>query len=88
MQSNTKASRTTTIRSGFWSGLLTVTLTASVLLWTTLEICTAVQDAHIEAVATRAVQSERTSETLPQSCRQFYNNGTDQWIECMGVGRK
>lgn len=30
----------------------------------------------------------RQVEHLPSVCQQYYNNGTDQWIECMGVGRK
>lgn len=30
----------------------------------------------------------RQVEHLPTKCRQYYNTGTDQWIECMGVGRK
>lgn len=25
-------------------------------------------------------------ETLPELCREFYNDGTEQWINCMGVG--
>ena len=25
---------------------------------------------------------------LPSLCKQYYNDGTDAWIECMGVGRK
>jgi hypothetical protein len=25
---------------------------------------------------------------LPTKCRKFYNDGTDRWIECMGVGYK
>ena len=27
-------------------------------------------------------------QTLPKKCMSFYNNGTDQWVECMGVGYK
>ena len=23
---------------------------------------------------------------LPSECEQYYNDGTTQWIECMGVG--
>ena len=29
---------------------------------------------------------ERTH--LPSECQQYYNDGTDQWKECMGVGYK
>jgi len=25
---------------------------------------------------------------LPSHCRHLYNDGTDAWIECMGVGYK
>lgn len=25
---------------------------------------------------------------LPTKCKEFYNDGTDRWIECMGVGYK
>lgn len=26
--------------------------------------------------------------SLPEKCREFYNDGTDAWINCMGVGYK
>lgn len=29
-----------------------------------------------------------TSVHLPSVCAQYYNDGTDDWIECMGVGKK
>jgi hypothetical protein len=25
---------------------------------------------------------------LPTKCREFYDTGTDEWCECMQVGRK
>ena len=25
---------------------------------------------------------------LPSECAQFYNDDTDQWVECMGVGKR
>ena len=25
---------------------------------------------------------------LPTKCKEFYNDGTDRWVECMGVGYK
>ena len=33
-------------------------------------------------------QQKQEVNTLPQKCAPFYNNGTDDWIECMGVGKK
>jgi hypothetical protein len=27
-------------------------------------------------------------QTLPQKCQPYYNNGTNEWINCMGVGLK
>ena len=35
------------------------------------------------------VQVEPTKErrvTLPEKCRPYYGDGTDRWINCMGVG--
>ena len=34
------------------------------------------------------IASPTTSQTLPQKCQQYYNNGTEEWIDCMGVGYK
>lgn len=34
-------------------------------------------------------QSVTTSRVhLPTKCRPYYNDGTDRWIDCMGVGYK
>jgi len=33
-------------------------------------------------------QIPQARQTLPQKCQQYYNNGTDEWIDCMGVGYK
>ena len=52
-----------------------------------LSICGAV---YLDAV--RAQQTitiiEKTELTLPEKCREFYNDSTDRWIECIGVGYK
>jgi hypothetical protein len=41
---------------------------------------------NIEVFDEIKVKVERVH--LPTKCRPLYNNGTDEWIECMGVGRK
>ena len=35
---------------------------------------------------TQSVTMARQS--LPQKCAPYYNDGTEQWIDCMGVGYK
>ena len=80
--------RTTTTPSGSCAGVMMLTLTVSALCLLTSVIFTALLDANSEAAGTRAVESVSISNHLPTKCRQFLNNGTDQWIECMGVGRK
>lgn len=36
----------------------------------------------------RAYEPRIEEPSLPEKCRPYYNDGTDRWIECMGVGRK
>lgn len=36
-------------------------------------------------VITATVQRQSVP-TLPQKCRQYYNDGTERWVNCMGVG--
>lgn len=49
-----------------------------------LNTCTLEIGEYVEPAA--VVKQER--EHLPTKCAPYYNDGTDQWIECMGVGRK
>lgn len=84
----TSTPTTTTTRSGSIAGVLTLTSMVLALCSLTAVIFTALLDERNEAAGARAVESVRISKTLPAKCEQFYNNGTDQWIECMGVGKK
>jgi hypothetical protein len=83
----TKASRTTTSGSGLDASVPTAILTALVCSLTASVITFAVVDAG----STRGAGSSHTAVdrvSLPEQCKQFYNDGTDRWVECMGVGRK
>lgn len=31
---------------------------------------------------------ERVRFNLPAKCQPYYNDGTERWINCMGVGKK
>lgn len=33
-------------------------------------------------------QQKQEVKSLPEKCQPFYNDGTDQWKDCMGVGFK
>lgn len=36
----------------------------------------------------RITKKEESGRHLPTECQSYYNNGTDEWINCMGVGYK
>ena len=44
------------------------------------------------AVQAEELQPEDVTQSvtfhLPTKCAEFYNNGTDEWVNCMGVGYK
>ena len=83
------STRTTiTTPSGCIAGVMTLILMALALCLITAVIFTALLDERSEAAGTRAVESVRISKTLPEKCRQYYNNGTGQWAQCMGVEPK
>lgn len=76
---------TTKVSMGSIAGARILALTGLALM---LGTCTAQQDERDDPNVTPDVRSERISNHLPSKCRQYYNNGTDQWIDCMGVGPK
>jgi len=81
-------STTTTTRSGSIAGAVTLILMALALCSLTAVICIAAHVASVSQDAQPDAGSAHTSETLPAKCRQYYNDGTGRWIECMGVGLK
>lgn len=78
-------SKTTTHGTG-WVLIPVMTALGLLLLLFTFVVLFAAHDHATRDTASKPRTSKRVS--LPQQCAQFYNNGTDQWIECMGVGRK
>ena len=40
----------------------------------------------LNRIESRQEMPEKTH--LPSLCKPYYNDGTDAWAECMGVGRK
>ena len=43
-----------------------------------------VRDRGVQVTYPASVKRERLS--LPQKCKPYYNDGTERWIDCMGVG--
>jgi len=78
----------TTVRRNFLSGVMTVIVMASVPAGIASVISIAVLDAHIEATAAHAVSSTRISRTRAGICKELYNDGTGQWLQCMGLGKR
>ena len=40
------------------------------------------------AADARVMETPIEPTPLPERCAEFYNNGTDEWKDCMGVGLK
>jgi len=84
----TSTPTTTTTPSGSIDGVPAVILTALACSLITLVVFTAVLGERADRNATRAVESNSTSTSLPAKCRQFYNDGSGDWIVCIGVELK
>ena len=78
----------TTTLSGSNVGVLTLILTVSVCSLLISQMFIKLRDGSEDRNATRGAASESTSVHLPTKCRPYYNDGTDNWINCMGVGKK
>lgn len=81
-------SKTTTHGAGSLVTLIVLGTMAMLLLLFTCAVLSAVQEHVIADTASSALRAVKLRNELPQSCAQFYNDGTDQWIECIGVGRR
>ena len=46
------------------------------------------QDEYVESALKDHFDGEVFIKHLPSECEKYYNDGTDQWKECMGVGYK
>lgn len=58
----------------------------SVLMFLTLASCNT--ETRVVEASDSGITPTNGRVHLPTKCRPFYNDGTDRWIECMGVGYK
>ncbi len=65
--------------AAYWVGFLLVVLT----LGSCEIIVTAMRHAEPDPKPTPEPEL-----TLPQKCAQYYDDGSDRWIDCMGVGKR
>jgi hypothetical protein len=72
------------IRRQMQLGLVALFLSCLALFYLVIAVAL-IQTAKGESVIT---ERPTPQQTLPQKCAEFYNDGTDQWIDCMGVGYK
>lgn len=79
-------SKTTTHGAG---SILTPVMIVMVFLLS--QFTSAVLFAALDHATRDTVSNPRASKRVthrPQLCERYYNDGTDRWIECMGVGKR